>query len=80
MHLEFDEVVLTMPLGWLQKRLDTFIPPITPGFLDSIQTIQIVAQGLASEWLKDELNGCGSYCNFPIGVEEADKDVETIRH
>lgn len=34
---------------------------------------------LASEWLKDELSGYGSYCNFQVGVEEADKDVETIR-
>ncbi|KAK6082165.1 flavin containing amine oxidoreductase [Seiridium cupressi] len=34
---------------------------------------------LASEWLKDELNGYGSYCNFQVGIEEADKDVETIR-
>jgi hypothetical protein len=34
---------------------------------------------LASEWLKDELNGYGSYCNFQVGVKEADKDVETIK-
>ncbi|KAF9073868.1 hypothetical protein BDP27DRAFT_1288825 [Rhodocollybia butyracea] len=34
---------------------------------------------LATEWLKDELNGYGSYCNFQTGVEEADKDVETFR-
>jgi hypothetical protein len=34
---------------------------------------------LATEWLKDELNGYGSYCNFQVGVEEADKDVLAIR-
>ncbi|KAI0129417.1 hypothetical protein BJ170DRAFT_578343, partial [Xylariales sp. AK1849] len=34
---------------------------------------------LATEWLKDELNGYGSYCNFQVGIEEADKDVEAIR-
>ncbi|KAJ3816504.1 hypothetical protein F5880DRAFT_1494228 [Lentinula raphanica] len=34
---------------------------------------------LATEWLKDELNGYGSYCNFQSGVEEADQDVETIK-
>ncbi|KAJ3793195.1 hypothetical protein GGU11DRAFT_760128 [Lentinula aff. detonsa] len=34
---------------------------------------------LATEWLKDELNGYGSYCNFQSGIEEADQDVETIR-
>ncbi|KAJ3890784.1 hypothetical protein GG344DRAFT_48754 [Lentinula edodes] len=35
---------------------------------------------LATEWLKDELNGYGSYCNFQSGIAEADKDVETIRN
>jgi hypothetical protein len=35
---------------------------------------------LASEWLKDDLNGNGSYCNFQVGIEAADKDVEAIRN
>ncbi|KAK0737927.1 hypothetical protein B0T18DRAFT_420854 [Schizothecium vesticola] len=34
---------------------------------------------LATEWLKDELSGFGSYCNFQVGIEEADKDVLVIR-
>ncbi|PKS11160.1 hypothetical protein jhhlp_002921 [Lomentospora prolificans] len=34
---------------------------------------------LASEWYKDELCGNASYCNFPVGVEEADKDVLAFR-
>jgi len=34
---------------------------------------------LATEWLKDELNGYASYCNFQVGVEEADRDVLAIR-
>jgi len=34
---------------------------------------------LATEWLKDGLSGFGSYCNFQIGIEEADKDVLAIR-
>lgn len=34
---------------------------------------------LATEWLKDELNGHGSYCNFQSGIEAADKDVEAFR-
>ncbi|KAI0120903.1 FAD/NAD(P)-binding domain-containing protein [Hypoxylon sp. NC0597] len=34
---------------------------------------------LATEWLKDDLCGNGSYCNFQVGVEEADVDVQTIR-
>lgn len=34
---------------------------------------------LATEWLKDELNGHGSYCNFQAGIEEADKDLLAIK-
>ena len=34
---------------------------------------------LSTAWLKDELSGCGSYCNFLVGIEEADKDVLVIR-
>lgn len=35
---------------------------------------------LATEWLKDDLGGNGSYCNFQVGVEDADKDVLALRH
>ncbi|KAI5919669.1 hypothetical protein F4810DRAFT_478590 [Camillea tinctor] len=34
---------------------------------------------LASEWLKDDLCGNGSYCNFQVGAAEADQDVLVIR-
>lgn len=34
---------------------------------------------LATEWLKDDLCGNGSYCNFQVGIEDADKDVLTLR-
>jgi len=34
---------------------------------------------LATEWLKDELNGGASYCNFQAGIEDADKDVLAFR-
>jgi hypothetical protein len=34
---------------------------------------------LATEWLKDELNGYGSYCNFQVGIDEADQDVMAFR-
>lgn len=34
---------------------------------------------LATEWLKDELSGNASYCNFQVGIEEGDRDVERIR-
>ncbi|KAI1498967.1 hypothetical protein F5X99DRAFT_391647 [Biscogniauxia marginata] len=34
---------------------------------------------LATEWLKDDLCGNGSYCNFQVGASEADQDVLAIR-
>ncbi|KAI1769434.1 FAD/NAD(P)-binding domain-containing protein [Hypoxylon sp. FL1150] len=34
---------------------------------------------LATEWLKDDLCGNASYCNFQVGVEEADRDILAIR-
>ena len=34
---------------------------------------------LATEWLKDELAGGASYCNFPVGTEAADQDVLAFR-
>ena len=35
--------------------------------------------GLATEWLNDELAGFGSYTNFPVGLQEGDEDVKTMR-
>ncbi|KAJ7654776.1 hypothetical protein B0H17DRAFT_1099545 [Mycena rosella] len=34
---------------------------------------------LATEWARDELGGCASYCNFPVGSEAADEDVLAFR-
>ena len=34
---------------------------------------------LSTEWQKDELSGFGSYCNFQVGIKEADKDVKAMR-
>ncbi|KAJ5130542.1 uncharacterized protein N7515_006581 [Penicillium bovifimosum] len=34
---------------------------------------------LATQWQKDEYAGHGSYCNFQVGVKEADKDIEVMR-
>jgi hypothetical protein len=35
---------------------------------------------LSTEWQKDELSGYGSYCNIQVGVKEADRDLEAMRH
>ncbi|CAI7580175.1 unnamed protein product [Penicillium glandicola] len=34
---------------------------------------------LATQWQKDVYAGNGSYCNFQVGVQEADVDVEVLR-
>ena len=34
---------------------------------------------LATQWQKDEFAGNGSYCNFQVGVQEADVDIEVLR-
>lgn len=35
---------------------------------------------LATAWANDEFAGYGSYCNFQIGLEHADQDIETMRY
>lgn len=35
---------------------------------------------LATAWANDEFAGHGSYSNFQVGLEEGDKDIETMRH
>ncbi|KAI9709302.1 MAG: hypothetical protein M1820_003422 [Bogoriella megaspora] len=36
-------------------------------------------EALATAWANDELAGWGSYSNFPVGLEEGDKDIEVMR-
>ncbi|KAK9418635.1 putative Amine oxidase domain-containing protein [Seiridium unicorne] len=33
----------------------------------------------STDWLQDDLAGNGSYSNFQVGLEEGDKDIETMR-
>lgn len=35
---------------------------------------------LSTDWQDDELSGYGSYCNFQVGIKDADEDVKIIRH
>lgn len=63
------------------KFLDDFFRPYysrLPGY-DAADTRCKPAAILATEWLLDDLNGFGSYCNFQVGIEEADKDVLAFR-
>ncbi|RAL15347.1 flavin monoamine oxidase family protein [Aspergillus homomorphus CBS 101889] len=34
---------------------------------------------LATQWQNDPFAGHGSYCNFQVGVHEADRDIEVLR-
>jgi len=63
------------------KSITDFFRPYysrLPGF-DPASPDCIPQAVLATEWQKDELNGNASYCNFQVGIEEADKDVLAIR-
>ena len=38
-RLHFDEVVVTAPLGWLQRNLAAFDPPLAPSLCKAIRSI-----------------------------------------
>lgn len=40
-ELEFDEVVMTTPLGWLKRNLDSFIPPLPPRLISGIGNLSV---------------------------------------
>ncbi|KAJ3579935.1 hypothetical protein NPX13_g627 [Xylaria arbuscula] len=65
-----------------QRFLQAFLYPYyscLPGFNAGKEACHPEAI-LATEWLKDDFSGNGSYCNFQVGVEEADKDALAFRH
>ena len=64
------------------QLLDAFFKPyysLLPNF-SAEKTVCKPKAILSTEWQKDELSGYGSYCNFQIGVEDADGDVEAMRN
>ncbi|KAM0329262.1 hypothetical protein ACHAQA_004566 [Verticillium albo-atrum] len=61
--------------------LDTFFRPYysrLPGYAADNENCKPKAI-LATKWLKDDLSGNASYCNFQVGVQNADKDVLSFR-
>lgn len=40
-HLLFDEVVMTIPLGWLKRNVSIFDPPLPPRMLAGIEGISV---------------------------------------
>ena len=63
------------------QLLDDFFRPYysrLPGYSPGAEACEPKAI-LATEWLKDDLAGGASYCNFPVGIEAADQDVLAFR-
>jgi monoamine oxidase len=61
--------------------LKTFFEPYysrLPGYDPTDSTCQPKAF-LATTWQHDEFAGNGSYCNFQVGIEDADECLESIR-
>ncbi|KAI9783789.1 MAG: hypothetical protein M1839_003125 [Geoglossum umbratile] len=38
---EFDEVVMTTPIGWLKQNKNSFLPPLTPRLVEAIDGISV---------------------------------------
>ncbi|KAJ6043856.1 uncharacterized protein N7446_002054 [Penicillium canescens] len=61
----------------LVKTLEPFYARL-PGY-DATSVDCTPSAMLATQWQKDEFAGHGSYCNFQVGVEQADRDIEVLR-
>ena len=58
--------------------LINFFRPRLPNYSDSNPDCTPISSN-ATEWLNDDLAGNGSYSNFQVGLNEGDKDIETMR-
>lgn len=64
------------------ETLSAFFHPYysrLPNYLEEDPGCQPAAI-VSTEWNNDELAGFGSYCNFQVGMTDADGDVEALRH
>jgi hypothetical protein len=64
------------------KALSDFFRPYysrLPHYVEDDAGCQPVAI-VSTEWNSDELAGFGSYCNFQVGMTDADGDVQALRH
>jgi hypothetical protein len=75
------KLVRTTPQADLTAALSAFFEPYLsrlPNYEASSPDCRPV-EALATAWVNDELAGNGSYSNFPIGLQEGDKDIECMR-
>lgn len=62
-NYEFDEVVVTAPLGWLKKNLDAFEPPLPPRLEQAVKNIgygaleKVYLSFPKAFWLTPNVNG-----------------------
>ncbi|CAO1599284.1 hypothetical protein XANCAGTX0491_003017 [Xanthoria calcicola] len=60
---------------WLRDFFEPYYSTL-PGYA----AIHTPKRFLATEWCNDDLAGNGCYCNFQVGMTDAARDVEAIRH
>ena len=74
-------IVSTTPFEELDETLFAFFKP----YISRVPNYSVdnpdckPSSILATAWANDKYAGCGSYSNFQIGLEEADKDIECMR-
>ncbi|KAF2087316.1 FAD/NAD(P)-binding domain-containing protein [Saccharata proteae CBS 121410] len=75
------EVLRTQPADAADAAILAFFKPYyarLPNYASENPDCQPVGV-LSTNWTNDEFAGYGSYCNFQVGVEAADADIETMR-
>lgn len=60
---------------WLRNFFEPYYSTL-PGYTKDCGPLRF----LATEWCNDDLAGNGSYSNFQIGMSDAARDVEAVRH
>lgn len=63
--------------SWLAEYFKPYLTKLS--HYDATSKDCIPSYCLATSWTIDELAGNGSYSNFPVGLKEADKDIEIMR-
>lgn len=74
-------LVHTLPKDKQRLALDTFFRPYyskLPNYDADSEECRPKAI-LATAWRFDELSGNGSYCNFQVGIDNADKHIEALQ-
>jgi hypothetical protein len=74
-------LVHTLPKDKLRLTLDAFFKPYyskLPNYDEGSENCKPRAI-LATAWRFDEFSGNGSYCNFQVGIDNADKHVEALQ-